>query len=143
MISDDVILSEAIRLVQDGVCVTFPVNGRSMLPFIVGGRDSVILEKPRELKIGDVVLAKADTGHFVIHRIESMDKSSLTLMGDGNLAGREHCSKSDVFAQVTCVVLPGGKRRSLGTFRFRLAAKIWYILLPLRRYLLWIYRKVK
>jgi hypothetical protein len=142
MISDEVILSEAIRLVQDGVCVTFPVNGRSMLPFIVGGRDSVILEKPRELKVGDIVLAKADTGHFVIHRIESMDEKSLTLMGDGNLAGREHCSRSDVFAQVTWVVLPGGKRRSLGALRFRLAAKIWYILLPLRRYLLWIYRKV-
>ena len=31
MISDDVILSEAIRLVQDGVCVTCPVNGRKPL----------------------------------------------------------------------------------------------------------------
>ena len=86
--------------------------------------------------------AGGQSGRYVVHRIIHIEGDNVTLMGDGNLAGREHCSRSDVFAQVTWVVLPGGKRRSLGTLRFRLAAKIWYILLPLRRYLLWIYRKV-
>ena len=38
---DETVLSEAIRLVGEGVEVTFPVNGRSMRPFIEGGRDSV------------------------------------------------------------------------------------------------------
>ena len=52
--SDALIMAEAIRLVGEGVSVTFPVNGRSMLPFIVGGRDSVILEKPVDLRVGDV-----------------------------------------------------------------------------------------
>ena len=37
--TDDVIIKEAVRLVQDGVSVTFPVKGRSMLPFIFGGRE--------------------------------------------------------------------------------------------------------
>ena len=37
MASDESIMQEAIRLVGEGVSVTFPVNGRSMLPFIVGG----------------------------------------------------------------------------------------------------------
>jgi hypothetical protein len=49
-IDDSAIIAEAIRLVSDGVSVTFPVNGRSMLPFIVGGRDSVVLEKPTDLR---------------------------------------------------------------------------------------------
>ncbi len=141
MISDDAILLEAIRLVGEGVSVTFPVNGRSMLPFIAGGRDSVILEPPREPGIGDIVLAKTDAGHFVIHRVVSMDERSVTLMGDGNLAGREHCDRQEIYATVRFVIGPGGKRRSLATFRSRTAVKIWYILLPLRRYLLWIYRK--
>ena len=44
--SDDEIIEEAIRLVEDGVSVTLPVDGRSMLPFIIGGRESVILQKP-------------------------------------------------------------------------------------------------
>ena len=132
MISDEVILSEAIRLVQDGVCVTFPVNGRSMLPFIVGGRDSVILEKPRELKVGDIVLAKADTGHFVIHRIESMDEKSLTLMGDGNIRGKEYCRLEDVMGTVVAIERNG---KSIRPGKGRL----WNRLLPLRRYILAIY----
>ena len=57
--SDVFIMAEAIRLVGEGVSVSFPVNGCSMLPFIVGGRDSVILEKPENLRVGDVVLAHA------------------------------------------------------------------------------------
>jgi len=67
----------------------------------------------------------------------------VTLMGDGNLALREHCDRPDVCAKVVSVVKPGGKKYSLGSLRYRIAAKIWYILLPIRRYLLWIYRKMK
>ena len=33
--TDEVIIKEAVRLVADGVSVTFPVKGRSMLPFII------------------------------------------------------------------------------------------------------------
>lgn len=142
MISDDVILSEAIRLVNEGVAVTFPVNGRSMLPFVVGGRDSVILEKPGQLKVGDIALAKTEEGHFVIHRITSIDGENVILMGDGNLVGREHSRKGDIFAKVRFVIKPNGNRHALDSLFFRLAAQIWYILRPIRRYLLWIYRKV-
>ena len=54
--SDAMIMAEAIRLVGEGVAVAFPVNGRSMLPFIVGGRDEVVLVKPERVKVGDIVL---------------------------------------------------------------------------------------
>lgn len=150
---DALIIAEAIRLVKEGVSVTFPVNGRSMLPFIVGGRDKVILEKPESLRCGDVVLAQVVPGdcehldsaekHYVVHRIVSLDGEHVTLMGDGNLALREHCDCTDVCAKVIYVVKPNGKKCSMSAWRFRIAAKIWYILLPIRRYLLWIYRKVQ
>ena len=52
------IIEEAIRLVSEGVSVTFPVNGRSMLPFIIGGKESIIMQKPAELKIGDVIIMR-------------------------------------------------------------------------------------
>ena len=42
--TDNQIIDEAVRLVRDGVSVTLPVDGRSMLPFIVGGRESVVLQ---------------------------------------------------------------------------------------------------
>lgn len=141
-IDDGVILSEAVRLVNEGIEVIFPVNGRSMRPFIEGGRDSVVLVKPGEVKMFDVVLARTDTGRFVVHRIVSLDGERVTLMGDGNLCGRETCGVDGVLAKVTHVVRPGGKRISLETSRMRLAAKLWVSLLPFRRILLKLYRVV-
>ena len=134
-------------IMGEGVSVTFPVKGRSMLPFIVGGRDSVILEKPTEIRKGDVVLAYVESDNredrrYVVHRIISLDGDRVTLMGDGNLALHEYCNRSDVCAKISLVVKPNGKRRSLDSFLFRFFAKVWFALLPFRRYLLWIYNKV-
>lgn len=142
MASDESIMQEAIRLVSEGVSVTFPVNGRSMLPFIVGGVDSVVLVKPENLKVGDVVLAQVEGGRYVVHRIVCLDGDAVTLMGDGNLAGREHCRLADVRARATHVVRKSGKRRSLDSLRSRLTAKIWFAVLPFRRWLLAIYRRI-
>ena len=69
MITDEGIIEEAIRLVGEGVSVTLPVNGNSMLPFIIGGKESVILQKPVEPRVGDVVLAWVKGGYYVVHRI--------------------------------------------------------------------------
>lgn len=139
-IDDSVILSEAVRLVNEGVEVTFPVNGRSMRPFIEGGRDSVVLVKPGEVKRLDVVLARTDNGRHVVHRVLSVDGGRVTLMGDGNLCGRETCGMDGVLAKVTHVVRPGGKRIPLEMLRMRVAAKLWVTLLPFRRILLKLYR---
>lgn len=139
-IADEVILAEAIRLVGEGVSVTFPVNGRSMLPFIVGGRESVILEKFDSLEIGDVVLAFVDGNRHVIHRIVKMDGEKLTLMGDGNLIGVEHCTTFDVKARAVCVVNARGRKRSLDFWARRAAAKVWMFLKPVRKWLLLPYR---
>ena len=87
MKSDKVIIEEAIRLVDEGVSVTLPVNGQSMLPFIIGGKESVILQKPVEPKVGDVVLAWVEGCRFVVHRIISIKGNDVVLMGDGNIIG--------------------------------------------------------
>lgn len=140
--SDDQIMAEAIRLVESGVCVTFPVNGRSMLPFIVGGRDSVILVKPQKVRAGDVVLALVGPNHYVVHRIIRIEGEKVTLMGDGNLVGTENCLLADIKAVATHVVKPNQKKVSLGDSRHRRAARIWFKALPFRRWLLRIYRIV-
>ena len=55
---DNEIIEEACRLVREGVNVTLPVKGLSMLPFIIGDKDSVILRGPGGvIDVGDVVLA--------------------------------------------------------------------------------------
>ena len=143
MPTDEQILSEAIRLVGEGVQVTLPVNGRSMYPFIIGGRESVVLVKPQKLRVGHVVLAQVEGGRHVVHCIVGIDGDRITLMGDGNLQGREHCSVESVKALATQVVGETGKKRPLYGPCGNLCAKIWYMARPVRRYLLKIFRVVK
>ena len=139
-VDDAVILAEAIRLVGEGLEVTFPVNGRSMRPFIEGGRDSVVLVKPENLECGDIVLAKTLDGRHVIHRIMEFAGELVTLMGDGNLLGRETCNCKEIYAKVTHVVTPNGKKILLYTPFRHFVQKLWVKVLPVRKYLLKLYR---
>ena len=142
MPNDHYIVEEAIRLVEEGMSVTLPVNGNSMLPFIIGGKESVILQKPDNLKVGDVVLAWTDGYRYVVHRIISIDGNQVTLMGDGNLVGTEHCQLGDIKAIATHVVDAKGRRHDLYSKWRCKAAKAWWHLRPIRRYLLAIYRRL-
>lgn len=141
--TDNEIIEEAIRLVDEGVSVTLPVNGNSMLPFIIGGNESVILQEPEQLKVGDVVLAWADGYRYVVHRIIRIDGDHVTLMGDGNLTGTEHCTLNDIKAIATHVVDAKERTHYIYNRWRKSAAKWWFRLRPIRRYFLAIYRKVK
>ena len=68
-LTDEEIIRDAVKLVDEGLAVTLPVKGRSMLPFILGGRDSVVLTRPVDIREGDVVLARIDGRRFVLHRV--------------------------------------------------------------------------
>lgn len=140
--TDNEIIEEAVRLVDEGVSVTLPVNGNSMLPFIIGGKESVILQQPELPKVGGVVLAWADGYRYVVHRIVRIDGERVTLMGDGNLMGTEHCLIGDIKARVTHVVDAKGRTHYLYKGWRKLAAKVWFWLRPVRRYLLAIYRRL-
>ena len=138
------ILETAIpQLTNEGREVILPVDGRSMLPFIVGGRDSLVLIKKYDrLNVGEIVLAMTKEAGYVIHRIDSIsDDGEYSLLGDGNLERREHCGYEDIKAVAVAVVKPGGKRVPLQNNWHKFTAKTWRVLLPVRRYLLWIYRK--
>ena len=138
--NDFKIIDEAVALVNDGFSVTLPVAGRSMLPFIIGGRESVILAPPSGLKRGIVALAWVEGRRYVLHRIERIEDDRVMLMGDGNLAGREHCRLADIKAMATHVVDSRQKRHYLYTRWRKAASEIWWALLPIRRYLIFLMR---
>lgn len=135
------IVAEAIRLTENGESVTLPVNGHSMLPFIVGWRDCVILQKAAHPKVGDVVVAWVEGRRYVLHRIIRIDGERVTLMGDGNLRGTETCTLSDVKALATHVVDVKGRTHDLYNRWRRRAVRVWWYVRPVRRYLLAIYRR--
>lgn len=142
-LKDNRIIQEAVKLVEDGIFVTLPVDGRSMLPFIIGGRDSVLLERPNKIEIGDVVLAWVEECRFVVHRIIAIHGNEVTLMGDGNIRGTEQCHVDDIKATVTYVVDKQGKRRNIKNRKYRWGSYLWCKLRPVRRYLLAIYKIIR
>ena len=140
-VSDDQIIGDAIRLVQEGMAVTMLVKGRSMLPFILGGQESAVLTQPGEIKTGDVVLARIDDRRYVLHRVMEVSADRVVLMGDGNIRGQEVCRPEDVLARADEVVGADGKHRRIDTPRQKRRARIWRRLLPVRRWLLAIYKR--
>lgn len=137
--SDNEIIQSAVKLVNEGLRVTFPVKGYSMLPFIVGGKESVDLVKPTGLQVGHVVLAWVKGERYVVHRIIQIDGDKVVLMGDGNIDIIEHCSLSDVVALAVSVVTPKGRHNDLySPWRIK-ASRLWWHLRPVRRWILAVY----
>jgi hypothetical protein len=141
MLSYFEIVAESIRRVANDERVTLPVNGHSMLPFVVGWRDCVILQKAAHPRVGDVVVALVEGRRYVLHRIIRIDGERVTLMGDGNLNVTETCMLSDVKALATHVVDVKGRTHDLYNRWRRRAVRVWWYVRPVRRYLLAIYRR--
>ena len=106
------------------------------------GKESVILQQPEQLEVGDVVLAWVEGCRYVVHRIIRIDGDRVTLMGNGNLVGTEHCLIGDIKARVTHAVDAKERTHYLYNRWRKQAARIWFWLRPIRRYLLAIYRRL-
>ena len=141
VLPNDEILRDLIKLVNEGQRVILPVKGNSMLPFIIGGWESVELVKSETVAVGDVVLAWINGCRFVVHRIIQIDGNQVQLMGDGNITAVEYCSISDVKARAEYVITPYGKRRYLYTPQRLRFSRLWSKLLPVRRWILAVYRR--
>ena len=133
---DELNLAQVPRLLDEGKAVVLKqIYGNSMLPFIRGGVDSVRLRKPEGVKVGDIVLAVFG-GRPIVHRVIAIDGTKVTLMGDGNPKGMmEKGDLSNVLGIVDQIISPSGRSRKPSN------GKVWRRLLPVRKYLLKIYRK--
>lgn len=135
VIPNTIILEEAGQLLEEGRTVRFTPLGNSMLPFIRGGRDNVVLSKKGSIEVGDIVLARLAGPRYVLHRVIKRDGDALTLMGDGNVSGTESCTVADIMGTAVEIgrdgktVIPG-------------KARLWRALKPIRRYILAIYRRL-
>lgn len=141
-IPNEILLAQVSLMLDEGKRVTLKVRGGSMLPFIIGDRDSVEMEKPsHELSVGDIVLAEILPGRWVIHRIFEIRGNDVVLMGDGNVRGTENCRLENVHGLILYVVTPSGRKIDCRTPRAMRRARLWRRLLPLRRVMLAVYRR--
>ena len=142
VLANDVLLPEVIRLLNEGENIMLRAKGNSMLPFIVGDRDSVMLCRSENLNIGDIALAHLSDGRYVLHRILSFEGDRVRLMGDGNIYGTEECPKNDI-AGIAIKILRNGKPVDCTSVAEQFNVKLWGVLKPFRRYLLAIYKRMK
>lgn len=120
----------------EGKTVSLPLRGRSMRPFLEDGRDKALLIAAKDVKVGDAVLAEIAKGHFVLHRIISIEGDKVTLRGDGNI-GTETCRLGNVKAQALGFYRKGSnKLDSTSGLKWQLYSWLWTRLFPIRRYLL-------
>lgn len=130
---NDILIPEIGRLLAEGYEVRFTPSGVSMRPYIEGGKDTVVLKRKGEIRVGDICLCRVGE-RFVLHRVIAVSMGLVTLMGDGNLVGTESCPIEDVLGTVIRVENPAGRQKRLTDGR------LWRFLLPLRRILLKLYR---
>ncbi|MCF0198363.1 MAG: S24/S26 family peptidase, partial [Bacteroidaceae bacterium] len=130
-VPNDVILGLAREYLSKGHSATINVKGYSMRPFLEHLRDRVILERAEVVKKYDAVLAEISPGQYVLHRVMSVEGEAVTLMGDGNVRGMEHCSLADIAGVVTAYVRP---KRTIqaNNFWLRVGIRVWHYALPVR-----------
>ena len=132
---NEILLREVTAVLQEGREAVIVPTGCSMLPFIRGGVDRVVLRREPDVAVGDIVLVRIGE-RYILHRVFARDGEALTLMGDGNIAGTERCTLADVIGTVSEIIRPSGRHRRPGRGR------LWRFLKPVRRYLLGVYRRL-
>ena len=142
-IANEILVPELARLLAEEKEVRFTPSGNSMRPFIEGNRDSVILAPlTRSPRRGDILLVRATQpggrATYVLHRlvriVHDEQGELLVLQGDGNLQGEETCRRSDIIGRVRRIENPKGRAKLLTRGR------LWHALLPIRGFLLKVYR---
>ena len=135
LLANEPFFTEVAYMLSQGRCVTIRAKGDSMFPFIVGGRDRVVLAKSNDIGVGDIVLARLPGGRYVLHRVYRVEGDGFVLMGDGNLQATERCRKEHVQGKAVRIIRDDRFVDCVSPGEHRKAA-VWRWLLPLRRYLL-------
>jgi hypothetical protein len=134
-------LAEVVRLqLSNGGKATLTVTGSSMMPMLRNRRDTVVLVPSGNEKKGDVVLFQRTSGSYVLHRIIKTTEAGYICCGD-NQAEQEPIEKEQLVA-----VMEGftrkGKYYDRNAAGYRLYQTVWVELFFLRRYYIWIRRRL-
>ena len=130
-------------LLESGEELALPVQGSSMVPFLVDRRDTVWLRKPDGvLKTGDIVLYRRSNGQYILHRIHSIQSGSYTMVGDAHQVLEPGIRREQILGRVTCVYRKE-KTVGPGSFCWQFFARVWIHMVPLRGAAMRLYSGIK
>lgn len=135
--------AQVAEKLKDNVSVRLFVNGNSMIPFIKGGKDSITL-KPydgEDLPLGIAALYKWN-GSYMIHRLVKKEGDSFHFLGDGNICRFEIIKRDEVLGILQTIHHADGTETDATGEKWRKYGMLWYKIRPLRRYVLFLYRRI-
>lgn len=127
--------------IENGGTVQIPITGTSMLPLLVWGRDSALLCKCERAQKGDIIFYRRDDGHFVLHRIIGKDENGYILCGDNQWV-KEYGIEDRHIIGVVNSITRNGKKIGVDNKAYRFYNKLWMAVLPIRKYFLFIIRRI-
>lgn len=104
-LTDDGFVKIIMYKLSAGERVVLAVTGKSMLPFLEEGRDSVILGKlQKRPKRGDIVLYRRKSGAYVLHRVVKRKDNIYWFSGDAQRKIEGPVSEDSLIAVCTGVL---------------------------------------
>ena len=140
VVHNDEFFSQVLDSLDRGLTATIPVKGYSMLPFIRGGKDLVVLEKATGDIVKDDIVLFHYGGRYVMHRVLSVDDGEYDIQGDGVWLGHEHPAREQILARATTILRAGKTPVDPYSQKQLRRVHAWQKLGKLRRYILFIYR---
>ena len=116
--------------------LTYTNVGTSMLPLLKQGRDLFTIQKKTEQRCQkyDVVLYRRPPDQYVLHRIVEVREKDYVILGDNCMHKEYGITDADILGIMSGFVRKG-KSHSAAEQGYRLYAKVWYGLYPLRKWI--------
>lgn len=134
------------ELLRAGIVIEIPVNGWSMYPLFVPGRDMAVITPFREaftapakenfpsvrdVKRGDVVLFRRKQGILVLHRVYKVTKKEYQFVGDNMPRIERGIQRGQLIGKLTGFNRKG-REISAENPAYRALSRAWLQLRPLR-----------
>ena len=133
IVSNKKYFAEIESLLQNGENVKIPIRGKSMLPFLKETDKIVLFSAYAErFSLGDILLAREESGRVILHRLVKINKEALILAGDGNLVQHEIIYSNQVIG-VARWAIRGDKKIDLQSIKNQVLGISWYKIRFIRR----------
>lgn len=136
-IDNRVLFCEIERMLAEGRQVSFTVMGYSMYPFLVSGRDSVIVESSdrKKLKKGDILLFKPLPDRYMLHRVTKLAEEGFETTGDRNMF-RDGMFPYECIVGKVITIVRKGKRIQCSNVLYQILYRTWNLLFPFRKHMI-------
>ena len=121
------VLENIERLIPPGGTFEMIVTGRSMLPLLGVGRDTILVRRVTadEDIFHRIAMFRAVDGRIIVHRVIDVCDGVVTLRGDGNLVMRESCRRDEIIGVVERVIRSNGTIVDCTSGGWRMKERVW------------------